>query len=110
MTNAMTRAPQKEPAMNIRKTPELLCVAVTVAAVLSTFSVGAISAPSPADARYQRDRADCLAGKSGESRQACLREAAAALQAARKRQLATPDPAQLAANERKRCEPLRGDD
>jgi hypothetical protein len=100
--------------MRFDKTPELLCIAATVAAVCTTFSVGAISAsapaPTPAEARYQQDRANCLAGKTAESQATCLKEAAAALQAARKRDLRTPTPAEVAANERRRCEPLSGDE
>ena len=100
--------------MRFDKTPELLCVAATVAAVCMTFSVGAISAnapaPSPAEARYQQDRANCLAGKTAENQATCMKEAAAALQAARKHDLRTPTPAEVAANERRRCEPLTGDD
>jgi len=100
--------------MTFKKTPELLCLAITVAAVCSTFSVGAISASAPAqtpaEARYQQDRANCLAGKTAESQTTCLKEAAAALQAARKHDLRTPTPAEVAANERRRCEALSGDD
>ena len=100
--------------MNFTKTPELLCIAATVVVVLSTFSVGAISADAaaltPAETRYQQDRADCLAGKTAESQKTCLKEAGAALQASREHALKSGDPAQLAANERKRCEPLSGDD
>jgi hypothetical protein len=100
--------------MKFNKTPELLGIAVTVAAVFSTFSVGAISATSPAptaaETRYQQDRADCVAGKTAESQKTCLKEAGAALQASRARDLKSAPPAQLAANERKRCEPLSGDD
>ena len=90
---------------------------LTVVAVFSTFSVGAISAnaagaapPTPAEQRYQQDRANCLAGKTAESQQTCLKEAGAALQAARQHDLKSPSPAQVAANERKRCEALSGDD
>ena len=100
--------------MKSAKTPELLVIAATVAVVCSTFSVGAISAgtasASPAEARYQQDRANCLAGKTAESQQTCLKEAGAALQAARQHELKSPSPAQIAANERKRCEALSGDD
>ena len=100
--------------MNFKKTPELLAITATVAAVCSTFSVGAISAnataSTPADARYQQERADCLSGNTAEGRQTCLKEAGAARQAARKRDLTTPTAAQIAANERKRCEPLKSDD
>jgi hypothetical protein len=101
--------------MNFHKTPELLGFALTMAAVFFTFSASAISAdaaaaPTPAETRYQQDRANCLAGKTAESQKTCLKEAGAALQASREHQLKTPGAAQLAANERKRCEPLRGDD
>ncbi len=100
--------------MTFSKTPELLGIAITVAAVFSTFSVGAISAtaaaPTAAETRYQQDRANCLAGKTAESQKTCLKEAGAALQAPREHDLKTASPAQLAANERKRCEPLSGDD
>jgi hypothetical protein len=100
--------------MTFKKTPELLGIAITVAVVFSTFSVGAISAnaaaPSAAETRYQQDRADCLAGKTSESQKTCLKEAGAALQASREHELRSGDTAQLAANERKRCDPLSGDD
>ena len=101
--------------MKFDKTPELLGIAITVAVVFSTFSVGAISAnaagtPTPAEQRYQQDRANCLAGKTAESQQTCLKEAGAALQAAREHDLKTPSAARIAADERKRCEPLSGAD
>ena len=100
--------------MKSSKAPELLAVVVTVAAVFSTFSVGAISANAatspPAEQRYQQDRANCMAGKTAESQKTCLKEAGAALQAARAHELKSPGSAQLAANERKRCETLAGDD
>jgi len=100
--------------MNFNKTPELLAIAITVAAVLSTFSVGAISAnaaaPTAAETRYQQDRADCMAGKTAESQKTCLKEAGAALQASREHELKSGNSAQLAANERQRCVPLSGDD
>lgn len=100
--------------MTFDKTPELLGLTITVAAVFVTFSVGAISAtaaaPTAAETRYQQDRANCLAGKTAESQKTCLKEAGAAFQASRQHDLKSGDPAQLAANERKRCEPLSGDD
>jgi hypothetical protein len=100
--------------MNFNKTPELLAIAITVAAVLSTFSVGAISAnaaaPTAAETRYQQDRADCMAGKTAESQKTCLKEAGAALQASREHELKSANSAQLVANERQRCVPLSGDD
>jgi len=67
-----------------------------------------VAAPT-AEARYQRERARCLAGDSQEDQKTCLKEAGAALQAARQRGLTTPQSAELAANARKRCEPLPAD-
>ena len=100
--------------MKFHKAPELIAVTITVAAVFSTFSVGAISASAPAptaaEQRYQQDHADCLAGKTAESQKTCLKEAGAALQASRAHDLKSPSNMQIAANERKRCEALSGDD
>jgi hypothetical protein len=100
--------------MKFDKTPELLAIAITVAAAFSTFSVGAISATAPAptaaETRYQQDRADCLAGKTAQGQKTCLKEAGAALQASREQDLKNPGAAQQAANERARCQPLSGDD
>jgi hypothetical protein len=89
-----------------------LTVGATLITVGATFGIGSsrAAAPSGADARYQQDRADCLAGKTGEEQKTCLREAGAAAQAARQHDLKGGDAAQWAANERKRCEPLSGDD
>jgi hypothetical protein len=95
--------------MKLRKAPEMLCVAATVAAVLSTFSVGAISAHAASPAT-QQERADCLAGRTAEDQKTCLKEAGAAAQSTGKRGLSTPTPEQVAANQRKRCDPLKGDD
>ena len=100
--------------MKLNKAPEMLGIAITVAVVFSTFSVGAISAdaaaPTAAETRYQQDHANCMAGKTAESQQTCLKEAGAALQAAREHDLKSPSPTQIAANERKRCETLSGGD
>lgn len=100
--------------MKFHKAPELLAVATTVAAVFSTFSVGAISAnapaPTAAEQRYTQDRADCLAGKTAEGQKTCLKEAGAALQASRAHDLKSPSGTQVAVNERKRCDALSGDD
>src|SRR4051812_8247989 len=74
------------------------------------FAGTAASAPSGAEARYQQDRADCLAGKTTEDQKTCLKEAGARLQAARQHDLASPSPAERIANARRRCEPLSGDD
>jgi len=99
--------------MNTDKIISAGVVAATIAVIGATFGEpGFAATPAPAgpEARYQQDRADCLAGKSTEDRNTCLKEAGARLQAARQHDLATPSPAQAAANARRRCEPLQGDD
>ena len=93
--------------MNFKKTPELLGIAAPVAAVCSTFSVGAIAAGGGA-LRLPRalpaGRANCMAGKTAESQKTCLTEAAAALQASRKHNLTSPS----RPGRRQRAQALRG--
>ena len=62
--------------------------------------------PSAADAQYERDRQACMAQTGSEvSRQACLREAGAARQAARRGdELVDPAPSELQRNALARCE------
>lgn len=65
-------------------------------------------AQAPAQNAQQRDQAEraaCLQGQTGQARDACLKEAAAALAESRRGNLGTPD-ADLRANALKRCEPL----
>jgi len=85
-------------------------VSATLAAVGITFGGAAHAASPGAEARYQQDRADCLAGRTTEDQKTCLKEAGARLQAARKGDLSSPSSAQLAANARKRCDAFTGDD
>ena len=98
--------------MNKISPAALLTVGATLITILATFGLTSSHAasPSPAEARYQQDRANCLAGKTNEDQKTCLKEAGAALEAARQHDLKTGDAAEHAANERKRCEPLTGDD
>lgn len=101
--------------MNKLSPAALLTVGATLITIGATFGIGRSHAAthpaaSSAQARYQQDRANCLAGKTYEDRKTCLREAAAALQAARRHDLDSGDAALYAANERKRCDPLTGDD
>jgi hypothetical protein len=98
--------------MNKISPAALLTVGATLVTIFATFSATSSHAatPSAAEARYQQDRANCLAGKSVEGQKTCLKEAGAALEAARQHDLKSGDPALWAANERKRCDPLSGDD
>ena len=95
-------------------TDKLIPAAVVCATVLvigATFGESAFAgaaAPSSAEARYQQDRANCLAGKTSEDQKTCLKEAGASLQAARQHDLSTPSQAERIANARKACDPLSG--
>jgi hypothetical protein len=60
-------------------------------------------APGDAMARYERERAACLSGQSAQDRETCLREAGAALQAARKGRAEDP-PSDVERNRLLRCE------
>lgn len=101
--------------MSNQKIVSAAVVCATIAVIGITFgapSFAAAASPPAADAEahYRQDRADCLAGRTTEDQKTCLKEAGARLQAARAHDLSSPSPAQLAANARKRCEPLSGDD
>ena len=73
-----------------------------------SFAGTTAATPSAAEARYQQDRANCLAGKTDEDQKTCLKEAGASLQAARQHDLKTPSQAERIANARKACDPLSG--
>lgn len=62
-----------------------------------------------AQARYQQERALCLSGQSHQDRSTCLKEAGAALAAARRGDL-DGDPASYTDNQRQRCDRLSGDE
>ena len=68
----------------------------------SALAAGNHSASS-AQAQYMQDRADCNAGQSDEDRATCLKEAGAALQAARSNQLTSESPAAYRHNALLRC-------
>ena len=58
---------------------------------------------SAAQAQYLQDRAACNAGQSNEDRATCLKEAGAALQAARNGELTSESPAAYQQNALLRC-------
>ena len=83
--------------------------------LVGTLLIGALLIPQfPAAAaaesdatmrqRYMQERETCLAGRSHQPQDVCLREAGAALDAARRGQLTAEDPARLAANALARCD------
>jgi hypothetical protein len=81
-----------------------LAGAVLVAAFAAAPVIGADPAPSSAAAaRYERERAACLSGQSAQDRETCLREAGAALQAARQGRAEDP-PSEVERNRLLRCE------
>jgi hypothetical protein len=82
----------------------------TLPALAADDGAATPATPAAAEARYDRERSRCLAGQSQEDQKTCLREAGAALQAARQHQLTSDSPDQLAANARRRCDPLPPDD
>ena len=75
-------------------------LALAVACVPAAWSAG--KGQSEAQRRYQQERAHCLSGQSNQDRATCLKEAAAALQEARRGGLATGS-ASLEANATARC-------
>jgi len=86
--------------------PSLVSSACAVAALLfAGMAAAAGSTPSGAQARYQQDRAACISGRSNEDRATCLREAGAALQAAKQGRLGDGSGA-YEKNRLARCEPL----
>lgn len=79
--------------------------------ILVTASIGCAAVVSAADtarATYERERAACLSGQSGQDRSTCLREAAAAYQESRgaRRGAATVSEDRYAQNALQRCQPL----
>jgi len=99
--------------MNITTTP-VRCVA---AALLALGSVAAQAAPAgkpldPVRLQYERERADCLMGRTHQPRNVCLREANAAYAQARSGllSLASDGPRQWQANALRRCQAQPAED
>jgi hypothetical protein len=79
------------------------------AVVLGLASASALArAPDAAQSRYDSERAVCMQGQSNQDRSTCLKEAGAALQAARSGQLATAAEGELERNRLARCESQLG--
>lgn len=56
---------------------------ILLGALTGTAAAAGVNAAADAQKVYQRDRAACVDGRSGQDRAACLREASAALQEAK---------------------------
>ena len=91
------------PALNL----PVSCRVITLCALGALLSASALAAgsrgTSEAQAQYTRDRAACNAGQSTEDRATCLKEAGAALQAARSGQLTSESGADYQRNAMLRC-------
>lgn len=59
---------------------------------------------SHAQRQYERERADCMSGRSQQDRATCLKEAGAAYEEARRGTLANPRDTDLAGNATRRCD------
>ncbi len=74
---------------------------------LTLAAAALLAAPSAfaqtAEQRYQAEVARCNAGQTQQDRATCLREAGAARDEARKGNLATPQPTDMASNATDRC-------
>lgn len=66
--------------------------------------------PGTPEANYQKERADCLAGRTGQDQKTCLREAGAALAEARRGRLQSTDTRVLAENALLRCQRVAEED
>ncbi len=90
---------------------------VTAGAVLSAVMMVASTAfaatggaQASVDATYNKERAACMAGRTGQDQKTCLKEAAAAREEARRGHLKTADKEELANNALLRCQRVAEED
>lgn len=90
--------------------PLAALVALALAAGMAQAAPKA-AAVDAARLQYERDRADCLQGRSAQPRETCLKEAGAAYAEARRRGAGAgrDDAAVYAANAAKRCDVQKGE-
>lgn len=89
--------------------PSLLRAFHLVPFLVPLFAATSAAAADEAADHYAKERAMCFAGKAGQDREACLRDAAAARDAARREAPAAAagaDPARLERNALERCRAL----
>ena len=82
--------------------PRACACAIAIAILPAAWSAGK-KETSEAQQRYKQERAHCLSGKSNQDRATCPREAAAALQEARRNRLGSGGNASFDANASVRC-------
>lgn len=89
---------------------------VTAGAVLSAVMMvaapafAATGSANTAEANYNKERAACLAGRTGQDQKTCLKEAAAAREEARRGTLRTASDEDLANNAMLRCQRVAEED
>jgi hypothetical protein len=93
--------------------PAARAVALGLGTLISVAAAHAAMPDAPADsgrARFEKERADCLAGRTHQDRATCLREATNAYDEARKRPTAPADEATLQRNALQRCTQVKPED
>ena len=97
--------------MNTTRHTTLRAAALSLAAALTcglaVAATPAAKASADVQARYEQERARCMAGQSGQVLDACLKEAVNAREAARKGQLSDGS-GDLRKNAKERCDVLAG--
>ncbi|WP_416757431.1 hypothetical protein ACNI65_14235 [Roseateles sp. So40a] len=88
----------------------LSAVMMIATPVFAAGSTAKASASSDIQSTYERDRANCLSGKTGQAQAACLKEAGAARQAAQAGKLNTASTQELANNAMLRCQRVAEED
>ena len=95
---------------NAQGRARIVGLSMAAAALLCSPFVFAEQGVDPAArARYEQERNRCMSGQSGQDMKTCMREAGAALQAARQGQLDDRD-ARYTRNALERCKPLPSDE
>jgi hypothetical protein len=85
-------------------------VAGGAAALMLAAGAASAAKVSESQVRYQQERAVCMSGTSNQDRATCLKEAAAALQEAKREGLATSGDSRQKQNSLNRCNALPAQD
>jgi hypothetical protein len=88
----------------------LSAVMMVAAPAFAATGAAKASGAQAADANYNKERAACLAGQSGQDQKTCLKEAAAAREEARRGTLRTASQEDLANNALLRCQRVAEED